>query len=267
MHEQEDGRTCILAGDFNARDGEDLCLFTEGWQDVWMQDRLVHGREAWTWRRGANRARYDRVYARGSGGSMVQCVSAERITGTWSSLSDHVALRFVLRKTEQPALIAPAAIVQDVPGGSLLHPSVSMEQTGTEAMTNVRVVRLANAVLEVDHAFSKRSVACVRGLHDPAWTPESMELIQSDVIPVWADLPAEGNFKVAQPGSRGKRFKADDVRKKQDCIDYAKYKKWAQEVCGVTEPQFRELLLVAKKVHKDRRGSEGIPEICRVRNL
>ena len=64
MHERESGsEACILAGDFNARDGEDHCLRTEGWSDA--QDLSPRGNHAhppmWTWRRGDSQGKYDRV--------------------------------------------------------------------------------------------------------------------------------------------------------------------------------------------------------------
>ena len=36
MQEHEAGQTlCVLGGDFNAREGEDCGLCTEGWRDAW----------------------------------------------------------------------------------------------------------------------------------------------------------------------------------------------------------------------------------------
>ena len=59
LHEQEEGQAFVLAGDFNVRDGEDLCLRAEGWRDAWG-DAAVAGAELqdeWTGRRGASTAR------------------------------------------------------------------------------------------------------------------------------------------------------------------------------------------------------------------
>ena len=66
--EHEPGQDCVLAGDFNARAGEDLCLQTEGWRDVGRDARAVDAemQDEWTWKRGENSARYDRVYTYGA---------------------------------------------------------------------------------------------------------------------------------------------------------------------------------------------------------
>ena len=54
MHEFEEGRICVLAGDFNAREGEDHCLRTEGWRDICEEAMAPGGRSrvSRTWRRG-----------------------------------------------------------------------------------------------------------------------------------------------------------------------------------------------------------------------
>ena len=60
LHESEEGQACVLAGDFNMRSGEEQWLLREGWREV----RRVGGDE-WTWRRGPNSGRYDRIYVHG----------------------------------------------------------------------------------------------------------------------------------------------------------------------------------------------------------
>ena len=34
MYESHDNQTCVVAGDFNVREGEDQCLLREGWRDT-----------------------------------------------------------------------------------------------------------------------------------------------------------------------------------------------------------------------------------------
>ena len=72
-HEREVAPSaCVLAGDFNAREGEDLCLRVEGWRDVFVDNPVAGGadQEQWTWGRGEYRARYDRVYTHGTFGAL-----------------------------------------------------------------------------------------------------------------------------------------------------------------------------------------------------
>ena len=59
MHEFEEDQTCVVAGDFNVREGEDLCLRKEGWRDVWDEARArgpagARTSAAWTWRKGGS---------------------------------------------------------------------------------------------------------------------------------------------------------------------------------------------------------------------
>ena len=61
-HESAKGCACILAGDFNLRQGEDQVLLGEGWLDSACQHVDVGRSDDWTWARGEFRARYDRVY-------------------------------------------------------------------------------------------------------------------------------------------------------------------------------------------------------------
>ena len=61
-HESAGGGACILAGDFNLRQGEDQVLQNEGWRDSACQFDDVERSDGWTWARGDFRARYDRVY-------------------------------------------------------------------------------------------------------------------------------------------------------------------------------------------------------------
>ena len=112
LHASEAGRICVLAGDFNAREGEDYCLRAEGWRDLWTEAPAIDAespRQQWTWRRGANSARYDRCYAQACGTDSVECIRMEAIKCIWPAHTDHVALRVVLgRRSRATASSATA---------------------------------------------------------------------------------------------------------------------------------------------------------------
>ena len=102
QHESADSRgACVLAGDFNIRPGEEDCLWIEGWRDAQLQFAAEEQHrvqdDEWTWRRGANSGRYDRVFVHG-GADVVECERFSRLTDIWPTLSDHVALLVVLRR-------------------------------------------------------------------------------------------------------------------------------------------------------------------------
>ena len=99
LHESEAFRCYVLAGDFNARGGEDHCLFLEGWADCWHGGGGQSEGEEWTWKKGRQGARYDRAYFRApsmgrSGGQRWQVA---RLTQVWDDgLTDHVAVKLHL---------------------------------------------------------------------------------------------------------------------------------------------------------------------------
>ena len=53
-------KSVVLAGDFNARTGEDHTILSEGWVDAWMTQSAPV--ESWTWRQDPFMQRFDRVY-------------------------------------------------------------------------------------------------------------------------------------------------------------------------------------------------------------
>ncbi len=87
-HEAEQGRACVLAGNFDMRSGEESWLELEGWHEVLVPECQ------WTWRRGGHHGRFDRVYVRDG---EVECQHAGVMRSIWPTLSDHVALHVVLR--------------------------------------------------------------------------------------------------------------------------------------------------------------------------
>ena len=84
-------RAYVIAGDYNAKEGEDDCITAEGWSDA-ASDR------GWAWRtlHGASSARYDRVYIRGAT-TRVEVASFEILSEVWGDLSDHKALHIFLK--------------------------------------------------------------------------------------------------------------------------------------------------------------------------
>ncbi len=93
---EEPGQLCVLAGDLNLRVGEEGHLQREGWRDAWSSSPGV---DDWTWCRGSNTARYDRVFLHDAGdGESAECAEIRRLTGVWPVLSDHVALHVVVRR-------------------------------------------------------------------------------------------------------------------------------------------------------------------------
>ena len=137
MHEFADGRISVLAGDFNARDGEDHGLKMEGWRDVWGEVVMPRerGNGAWTWRRGQNTARYDRVYVHG-GGVEVKCLHLSTISSILGTCTDHVALCVVLRRSAEDAVSPAATDAESVSASSSarsIGPCVDMNvDTGAE---------------------------------------------------------------------------------------------------------------------------------------
>ena len=61
-YESAGGGACVLAGDFNLRQGEDQVLVNEGWRDSACHFDGVEPSDGWTWEGWNFRARYDRVY-------------------------------------------------------------------------------------------------------------------------------------------------------------------------------------------------------------
>jgi endonuclease/exonuclease/phosphatase family metal-dependent hydrolase len=97
LHEAEAEKAHVLIGDMNLRDGEDQWLRREGWVEAAVLPcTLARGCEPlldWTWKRGANAARYDRVYTHSPVGTSVVCTAAGMLKGgVWSTLTDHVVL-------------------------------------------------------------------------------------------------------------------------------------------------------------------------------
>ena len=120
-HERDDDdRVQILAGDMNARTGEDQCLYDEGWTDAWWQvmepEDASRGISACTWyREGQKVARYDRVYMHSSNRFNVECTHIERLTTVLPEYTDHVALHVVVRLVALTPIPASRVLPDDIP--------------------------------------------------------------------------------------------------------------------------------------------------------
>ena len=80
--------------------------------------------EDWTWKKGRQKARYDRLYFRSTEEYTVRCVQAEVLRDVWGRCSDHAALLVHLEWSSggsmRSAAVAPiAAGVSATEGGAL----------------------------------------------------------------------------------------------------------------------------------------------------
>ena len=260
-HEQTDGEVFVLVGDFNVRAGEDERLRQEGWQDVF------EGEQAWTWKRGATEARYDRVFFNSAGDQEVEVISKKLLRDCWGNLTDHVAVCVVLRMRARVAAEAPALLL----GNSLRQSEeTSASSLALEASAwiksldavyhsgeDVRVIAMSNAAA----LFKQRLPACLQE------QPNDTELLESDKITKWKDLPPhhEGGFKRDQIGGRGKRTRATEADKSEQTNHYDRYRKWAA-ACGVNGQEWRKHLKNASQLEQHQRGRQGIPPIMRQGN-
>ena len=83
----------------------------------------------------------------------------------------------------------------------------------------------------------------------------------------WDDLPAEGGFKIQQPGARGARRRVSHADKLEQVQRYSKYVMWALVACGISEDAWRHLLEAAATIGKHKRGRDGLPVWLQRKNL
>ena len=143
-HEHEDGdQLCVIAGDLNLRSGEESALRREGWRDAWQSPQ---GATGWTWRRGVNSARYDRVlFHDACDGVSVECKYFARLTAVWPTFTDHVALHVILSATGQRACALAASAT-----GIAARPSMSVGQASRKQRHSVCDLASQAPVLVVD---------------------------------------------------------------------------------------------------------------------
>ena len=97
---------------------------------------------------------------------------------------------------------------------------------------------------------------------------DRVETLPSDhELPEWSKLPGKGGFAATRVGSRTDKIYVTDAEKRNQSESYAKYQKWAEESCGVTDVKFRQLLEIASSTKQTDRGRLGIPLCLRRKNL
>ena len=256
-HEREVGETtCVLAGDLNVRQGEDQCLLQEGWSDASANRGVadVNEREEWTWRSGANMARYDRVYTRGVDGGSSDCISYARLRTVWGAFTDHVALHVVLRQSTCMNHLCEV----EVPGAAAHEEQPAVGRYGVGAREQISVTETANLIVQFAADWRRQAAACLLD-------PETIA-VEDAQLPPWAQVPTEGGFRVARPGGRAGQHCATQEEKTTHCRHYARYMQWVEIVCGGTEVDFKSHLKAAASLHEDMRGSEGLPAALQTPN-
>ena len=93
-YESAGGGACVLAGDFNLRQGEEQVLIDKGWRDVGRSDD-------WTWALGEFQTRYDRVYIHAGVYEKLECLRCMSLPGYIEArLSDHKPVCVEMRRTD-----------------------------------------------------------------------------------------------------------------------------------------------------------------------
>ena len=175
FHERETGAVCAVAGDFNAREGEDDCMRAEGWHDAWIDVQSIDADleiGTWTWKRGINSARFDRFYTRACGSDSVSCLRVDAIRSVWEGgLTDHLALHAILRRTSGAVVVRSNAggarvdVAEGCEGSGLVPecaaksshdpPTERAESCGQRQ--DIPVVKIANAITGLDNTFRTQS--------------------------------------------------------------------------------------------------------------
>ena len=196
-HEESDGATStILAGDFNARVGEDDSLLNGGWTDA------CSSAGDWTWKQGNSSARYDRVYYRASD-FQCYCATVEGVYDT--HLSDHKPLLVELRRREAVAGChgsdnaqgAAAGVIKAGGGRGLSTTGATVHvgnrkadelSLGTDCVKSNKGALFGHRAHDdsagplhimnqaVDHVFDFRAAVVTLKIADDAWTPEQEPL-------------------------------------------------------------------------------------------
>jgi hypothetical protein len=167
----------------------------ESWKDLWDVTRATttQVRQEYTWERGENRFRFDRVYLHTPNANMhVEPVSMNVVKfngqGSWKGLTDHFPLRVQLRivgKTTalrdgkdsgESSTLKPTSV-----GSSTSVPKISSaSSSGTKrrqsAHTPVDVISIANRVDSALQVFLPFAEVCL----NEEFTPEAVELTDQD---------------------------------------------------------------------------------------
>ena len=104
---------------------------------------------------------------------------------------------------------------------------------------------------------------CLKGVGDDSWNPDLIQLKESSPVGPWAELPCEGESKipVGNPGARKKKrvTMAGTEREQPASFAHEMCVKWAWEVCGVGEEEFRTWFCRSAALPLKNRGMIGVP--------
>ena len=277
-HERDATRVHVLVGDLNIRQGEDECLISEGWLDAWclFDTNLYGGLDDWTWGRlddrtigKLNRARFDRVYIHNSTLATAQCIQIQRLTTVWGTLTDHVALRAVVRKVPRCEPLIQIPEPQDLPddGESVPNPistgivkEVLPGQLSSDSLTEISYARNRSQDVQVLFVASavEREVTRFRELvrrcqEDPLQRKD----LKEDTLPPWEDIPTCGEFRVVQHREGSGRRRVTPTDKLAQRQKYAKCRDWALQ-CGISEGELHSTLQRTPTQHSQY-GRVGLP--------
>ena len=283
-HEHATDKIHILIGDFNVKTGEDQCLISEGWRDVWEDSPET---DNWTWRAGANHARYDRVYLHSSTTKHAQCTVVERLPNVWGRLTDHVALHVVVRSRPSTSagtgfraapddLGTEALTTEASAAASSVTENTSRRQSGASAQaeewsgniqprSDIPVISIASKV-ETE----------VRGLWHMArlWAedPVARADVDQQSLTDWKHIPTAARcFRTDRtqllPLDRATRCRTSLAAKLEQQQKYTKCSAWAAE-CGLADAEFVSLLDAAPtgSINRSKRGGKDLPSSLRLPN-
>ena len=275
-HERDAARVHLVVGDLNVRPGEDQCLLSEGWRDAWcVFDDNMFDPDDWTWQASGHRARFDRLYMHNSTTATAQCIQIERLTSVWGALTDHVALRVVVRKVPRRASLLQLPGPQGLPddgepapnptSASLAKEVKPCQLSGasgsrTEATDahkrsqDVQVVVIANAVETAVTRFQELVRRCQED-------PVQREDLEENSLTPWKDVPEACGFRISRRRDGGANPRATAADKEAQRQRYAKCKVWALQ-CGLSESEFQSQL-DGVPADKHQRGLAGLPACLR----
>ena len=77
-------------------------------------------------------------------------------------------------------------------------------------------------------------------------------------LPKWCHVPKYCRFRTEKLGAGGGRRPTEEEKRKQ-CREYVKFRNWALQVCGLTEPELEALLKSADFTPQDQLGAANLP--------
>ncbi len=272
-HEHSADKMHLLVGDFNARPGEDQCLLSEGWRDVWVASPEI---DDWTWRAGANRARYDRVYLHNSNAARARCTVIERLPNVWGLMTDHVALHAVVRCVPRASSVPGFCAAPDGPVAEALTVEAGVAASHGAEDALCQQSSASGQAEEFSVSSQPRSdtpVASIAtkveteilGFREMAQLWEEDPVMRGDVeeqsLTAWKEIPVACGFRVVRPQEDGAQRRATPADKLAQQQKYAKCKAWASQ-CGLTDDEFH-LNLHAVPTDKHQRGGAQLPAFLR----